>query len=53
LARLVMPAIWKALVVRDRHCRAPGCTRPPMCHAHHIQHWADGGPTSLDNLASR
>ncbi len=22
-----------------------------MCHAHHIQHWADGGPTSLDNLA--
>ena len=50
-ARLVRPAIWKALVVRDRHCRAPGCTRPPlMCHAHHIQHWADGGPTSLYNL---
>jgi HNH endonuclease len=21
-----------------------------MCHAHHIQHWIDGGPTSLDNL---
>ncbi len=21
-----------------------------MTHAHHIQHWADGGPTSLDNL---
>ena len=51
MARLVTPAIWKALVVRDRHCRAPGCTRPPlMCHAHHLQHWADGGPTSLDNL---
>jgi hypothetical protein len=49
--RLVTSAIWKALSVRDRHCRFPGCTRPPlMCHAHHIQHWADGGPTCLANL---
>lgn len=49
--RLVTPAIWKALVVRDRHCRFPGCSRPPlMCHAHHVIHWVDGGPTSLDNL---
>ena len=21
-----------------------------MCHAHHVQHWVDGGLTSLDNL---
>ena len=21
-----------------------------MCHAHHVQHWIDGGETSLDNL---
>ena len=49
--RLVTTAIWKALVVRDRHCRFPGCTRPPlMCHAHHLQHWIDGGPTSLANM---
>lgn len=49
--RLVTAAIWKALVVRDRHCRFPNCTRPPMMtHAHHIVHWADGGPTSLENL---
>jgi len=49
--RLVTPAIWAALVIRDRHCAFPGCTRPPvMCHAHHIHHWADGGTTSLDNL---
>jgi hypothetical protein len=49
--RLVTTAIWKALVLRDRHCRFPGCTRPPiMCHAHHVEHWVDGGPTSLDNL---
>jgi hypothetical protein len=50
-SRLVTPALWRALVARDRHCTFPGCTRPPvMCHAHHIVHWADGGKTSLDNL---
>ncbi len=50
-SRLVTPAIWKALVARDRHCRFPGCRRPPlMCHAHHVWHWIDGGPTCLDNL---
>ena len=49
--RLVTPALWRALVCRDRHCAFPGCTRPPvMGHAHHIRHWADGGPTALDNL---
>ena len=51
--RLVTTAIWVALVLRDQHCAFPGCTRPPsMCHAHHITHWADGGPTSLANLTS-
>ncbi|QIK66603.1 DUF222 domain-containing protein [Nocardioides sp. HDW12B] len=49
--RLVTAAIWLALVVRDQHCAFPGCRRPPvMCHAHHVVHWADGGPTSLANL---
>jgi hypothetical protein len=49
--RLVTPALWRALVARDRHCAFPGCTRPPvMGHAHHIVHWADGGRTSLGNL---
>ncbi len=51
LRRLVTPAIWKALVARDQHCRFPGCRRPPlMCHAHHVIHWIDHGPTSLANL---
>jgi hypothetical protein len=50
-ARLVTPAIWKALLARDGQCRFPGCTRPPVgCDAHHIVSWLDGGPTSLDNL---
>ncbi|RKW69415.1 HNH endonuclease [Galactobacter caseinivorans] len=40
----------KALIVRDRHCRAPGCTAPPdWCEAHHVVPWAEGGPTDLDH----
>ena len=31
-------------------CRFPGCTRRRRLHAHHVQHWADGGRTDLDNL---
>ncbi len=49
--RTVPPALWRALVVRDRHCRAAGCDRPPgMCEAHHVVHWARGGGTDLANL---
>ena len=49
--REIPPAIWRALVARDRHCTAKGCMVPPgRCEAHHIWHWEDGGPTSLDNL---
>ena len=49
--RTVTAGQWAALVVRDRGCAFPGCTRPPeWCHAHHRIHWADGGATDLDNL---
>jgi hypothetical protein len=49
--RTVTAGQWAALVVRDRGCAFPGCTRPAeWCIAHHIVHWADGGPTDLDNL---
>jgi Domain of unknown function (DUF222)/HNH endonuclease len=42
----------RALVTRDRGCTFPGCDRPPgWCEAHHITHWADGGQTTLTNLA--
>jgi Domain of unknown function (DUF222)/HNH endonuclease len=41
----------RALVVRDKGCRFPGCDRPPdWTDAHHLQHWADGGETVMDNL---
>ena len=50
-SRTVTAGQWAALVVRDRGCAFPGCTRPSeWCIAHHITHWADGGNTDLDNL---
>ncbi|MGE0360038.1 MAG: DUF222 domain-containing protein [Vicinamibacterales bacterium] len=47
--RTVPPSIRRALLARDKTCRFPGCTSR-RCDAHHIEHWLDGGPTSLDNL---
>jgi hypothetical protein len=50
-SRVVPPALRRALAVRDRGCRFPGCGRPPgWCDAHHIVHWANGGETGLGNL---
>lgn len=49
--RTIPLATRRALVARDKQCAFPGCDRPPRwADGHHIQHWADGGPTSLDNL---
>jgi hypothetical protein len=48
-SRTIPTPIRRALTARDRRCRFPGCTAR-RCDAHHITHWADGGPTSLDNL---
>jgi hypothetical protein len=49
--RVVHPALRRALVLRDRGCRFPGCDRPAdWTDAHHIRHWADDGPTALENL---
>ena len=47
--RTVPPAIRRALTHRDRTCRFPGCGLK-YCDAHHIEHWANGGETKLDNL---
>jgi hypothetical protein len=51
LSRTVTDAIRRALNLRDGGCAFPGCSRRPRrCHAHHIRHWLDHGPTCLDNL---
>ena len=47
--RTISPALRRALTARDRRCRFPGCGNRRV-DAHHIRHWADGGPTALDNL---
>ena len=49
--RVIPQQLRRLLDLRDQHCTYPGCDRPPAwCEAHHIIHWADGGPTDLPNL---
>jgi hypothetical protein len=48
--RTVPPALRRAVLARDKHCRFPGCTHERFVDAHHVQHWAHGGETTLDNL---
>ena len=48
--RTVSTAIHRALVARDKGCRFPGCHHTRFVDAHHIEHWSNGGETSLDNL---
>ena len=48
--RTVPSAMRRALQSRDRgQCQFPGCDSR-HCDAHHVEHWADGGETRLQNL---
>ena len=47
--RTIPPALRRALQHRDRTCRFPGC-HARVGQGHHVQHWAQGGPTTLTNL---
>jgi len=49
--RLINHHLRLALMRRDGgRCQFPGCFATRNLHAHHIVHWADGGPTELGNL---
>jgi len=48
--RTIPPALRRALHHRDQGCRFPGCGLP-LGVGHHVRHWAQGGPTTLSNLA--
>jgi hypothetical protein len=49
--RTIPAPLFNALVIRDRHCRFPGCDRPAhWCEGHHVRFWDHGGPTQIDNL---
>jgi hypothetical protein len=50
-SRVASPAQRTALHVRSGGtCEFPGCEHSRFLHAHHIEFWADGGPTDLVNL---
>jgi hypothetical protein len=49
--RVWTPAQRRAIIARDLHCTwEGGCDRRPgWCDIHHLDHWADGGRTSVEN----
>ncbi|MEO5609020.1 MAG: DUF222 domain-containing protein, partial [Ornithinibacter sp.] len=52
VVRLFTRAQRRRLWRRDRGCTYPGCTAPAAwTKAHHVVHWADGGPSDLHNAA--
>ena len=49
--RIVPAAIQRALRARDNnYCTFPGCRNRRYLHSHHVEHWSNGGETSLANL---
>jgi hypothetical protein len=48
--RAISRRLRRALEHRHPTCAVPGCGATRGLHAHHIQHWEDGGPTELANL---
>jgi flavin reductase (DIM6/NTAB) family NADH-FMN oxidoreductase RutF len=48
--RTIPPALRRVLQHRDGGCRFPGCG-VRVGQGHHLRHWAQGGPTTLSNLA--
>jgi hypothetical protein len=49
--RIATPAQRIVLHAKDRGCSRPGCTAPGyLCEVHHVNQWARGGRTDIDNL---
>src|SRR5207244_4316540 len=36
----------RQVLLRDGHCRFPGCDRTTLLHCHHVIPWIQGGPTN-------
>jgi hypothetical protein len=44
----IPPHLRRAVILRDQHCRGPGCTIPAAgCQIHHVIPRSRGGPTKL------
>ena len=50
LTRTIPSTLRTALLARDRCCVVPGCTSTWNLEIDHLVPFADGGPTTLDNL---
>ncbi len=50
--RAVPDRLRRLVEDRDRGCVFPGCTATSYVEIHHVEHWADGGPTDYDRLVS-
>jgi hypothetical protein len=48
-SRIWPSAMARAIKERDQQCVWPGCDHSRHLHIHHMQHWADGGSTSVEN----
>ncbi len=47
----IPPHLRRAVIVRDKHCAAPGCDQPPAaCQVHHLTPRSQGGATKLTGL---
>ncbi len=50
-SRIIPTAISRAVRARDNNCCTfPGCRNRRFLNCHHVEHWTNGGETSLDNL---
>jgi hypothetical protein len=48
--RQINRRLRRALEHRHPTCAVAGCGATRGLHAHHLEHWEDGGPTELSNL---
>ena len=50
-SRLIPKSVERAVRARDNNCCVfPGCSNHRFLHCHHIEHWANGGETCVENL---
>ena len=50
-SRLIPTSVERAVRARDNNgCVFPGCSNRRFLNCHHIEHWAQGGETGVENL---